>query len=154
SYESFLDRAAEAVPKDEGAAWLRRFPLNEMADYGWVNNPRDRTRAIKSCLAYFGVNAPADWERRYAGFSKDIVFRTSPTFESKVGALSAWLRKGEIEAALVPCATWNAERLKSQIGELRKLTRSKSLAYFIPRLREICATAGVAVVFVRAPSGC
>jgi Zn-dependent peptidase ImmA (M78 family) len=34
------------------------------------------------------------------------------------------------------------------------LTKAKDPAYFIPRLRAICAEAGVAVAFVRAPSGC
>jgi len=154
TYENLLARAADAVPKDEGTAWLRRFPLKEMANYGWVHKPADRADTIKSYLAYFGVNGPGEWEKRYAGFSNDVAFRTSPSFESKIGALSAWVRKGEIEAALVPCAPWNADLLRSRITDLRKLTKNKSPAYFIPRLRNICAAAGVAVVFVRAPSGC
>lgn len=154
NYEAALVHAADAVPNDKGAAWLRRFPLQNIADYGWIDKPARRADIIKLYLAYFGVTGPEDWERRYTDFLEDVAFRTSPSFESKVGALSAWLRQGEIEAALVPCAPWNPNVLRSRIADLRRLTKAKRPAYFVPRLREICAAAGIAIVFVRAPSGC
>lgn len=154
SYETALARAADAIPKDEGAAWLQKFPLKDIADYGWVDRPQRRADVIKSYLAYFGVAGPPEWEKRYTDFLNDVVFKSSPSFESKIGALSAWLRQGEIEATLVPCAPWNPNLLRSLLADLRRLTKAKTPAYFIPRLRDICAAAGVAVVFVRAPAGC
>ena len=154
AYERALDRAAEAVPKDKGAAWLRKFPKSEMASYGWVAARTRRTDAIRSYLAFFGVNGPEEWEHRYAEFENHIAFRTSPTFDSRIGALSAWLRQAEIQARLLPCASWNTDLLRSQLTELRKLTKNKKPAYFIPRLQEMCAAAGVAVVFVPPPAGC
>jgi HTH-type transcriptional regulator/antitoxin HigA len=154
TYEIALARAAAAVPKDKGAAWLRRFPLKNIADYGWLGKATNRLELLKSCLAYFSVSAPHEWEERYTDFLNDVAFRTSPSFDSKIGALSAWLRQGEIEAALVPCERWNPDLLRSQLADIRRLTKAKAPAYFIPRLRDMCAAAGVAVVFVRAPSGC
>ena len=154
TYETALARAADAVPKDKGTAWLQKFPLNDIAENGWVDRPRNRQDAIRSYLAYFGVTGPHEWERRYTDFLNDVAFKTSPSFESKIGALSAWLRQGEIEAALIPCAPWNPHLLRGRLADLRTLTKAKAPAYFVPRLRAICATAGVAVVFVRAPSGC
>jgi HTH-type transcriptional regulator/antitoxin HigA len=93
-------------------------------------------------------------EDRYASFLKLTAFRTSQTFESKVGPLSAWLRQGEIEAAQRPCAQWNPKELRKRLEEIRVLTKAKNLEYFLPRICRICAEVGVAVVFVRAPSGC
>ena len=154
TYETALARAADAVPKDKGAAWLQKFPLNDIADYGWVNKPQLRADVIKSYLAYFGVTGPHEWERRYTDFRNEVAFKTSPSFESKIGALSAWLRQGEVEAATISCAPWKPTLLRSRLADLRKLTKAKAPAYFIPQLREICAAAGVAVVFVRAPAGC
>jgi Zn-dependent peptidase ImmA (M78 family)/plasmid maintenance system antidote protein VapI len=154
TYQTALARAADAVPKDRGTAWLRKLSLKHLADYGWVDRPERTADAVKSYLAYFGVTGPHEWEDRYTDFLNDVALKTSPRFASKVGALSAWLRQGEIEAALVPCAPWNPHLLRGRLGDLRTLTKAKAPAYFLPRLQAICATAGVAVVFVRAPSGC
>jgi Zn-dependent peptidase ImmA (M78 family)/plasmid maintenance system antidote protein VapI len=154
TYETALARCADAVPKDKGAAWVQKFPLDDIANYGWVERPKLRGDAIRSYLAYFDVTGPHEWEMRYADFLSDVAFKTSPSFESKIGALSAWLRQGELEAVLTPCAPWNPNLLRRRLADLRTLTKAKAPAYFVPRLRAICAAAGVAVVFVRAPSGC
>jgi HTH-type transcriptional regulator / antitoxin HigA len=153
-YDSALARAADAVPGDKGVAWLQKFPLADIADYGWVGRSPRRADVIKSYLAYFGVTEPDEWGKRYTDFLDDVIFKTSPSFESKIGALSAWLRQGEIEALLVPCAPWNPDLLRSRLADLRRLTKPKALAYVMPRLRDLCAGAGIAVVFVRSPSGC
>lgn len=154
AYEQSLIRAADAIPKDEGVAWLRQLPIADMTSSGWLEKPMRRVETVKSCLAYFGVRGPGEWERRYAAFHDDAVFRKSPSFESRLGALSAWLRQGEIEAAMMRCAVWSPEALQDRLDELKALTKVKSLAYFLPRLRAACEAAGVAVVFLRAPSGC
>lgn len=154
TYEKSLARASAAVPKDEGAAWIRNLPLLEMAQFGWVSKPANKSEAVRVALSYFGVNSPSEWKERYTDFSMNVAFRTSTKLSTKVGALSAWLKKGELEANLVPCRPWDGRLLRSRILELRNFAKNKSPAYFIPRLRDICAAAGVAVVFIRAPSGC
>ncbi len=154
AYERSLAQAADAVPKDRGATWLKKLPISDMASSGWINRPERRTEVLRSCLAYFGVTGPEEWEFRYATFSDDVAFRTSPSFESRLGAVSAWLRQAEIEAAMLPCGWWSSDGLRERLDSLRALARTKSLAYFLPRLRDACAAAGVAVVILRAPSGC
>jgi plasmid maintenance system antidote protein VapI len=154
AYEQSLARAAEAIPKEKVAAWLRHLPIGDMTSSGWIDKPTRRAEALKSCLAYFGVVGPEEWERRYAAFNDATAFRASPSFESHLGAVSAWLRQGEIEAAMIPCASWNHAALRDLIGDLRSLTKAKSLSYVLPRLRSACATVGVAAIFLRAPSGC
>ena len=82
-YQNALIRAAAEVPTEAGADWISRFPHADMARHGWIKHSRSREDLIKSYLAYFGVNDPAEWEERYAGFLKVTAFRTSPTFQSK-----------------------------------------------------------------------
>jgi hypothetical protein len=154
SYERSLSRAAEAIPAERVASWLRQIPVSDMASAGWIPEARNRGERLRSCMAYFGVANPDEWERRYATFSGYVAFRTSPSFESKRGALSAWLRQAEIEATMMPCAPWNRASLEGRLDELRVLTKAKNPSYFLPHLREICASAGVAAVVLRAPSGC
>jgi HTH-type transcriptional regulator/antitoxin HigA len=153
-YQTALSRAADAVPHKTAEQWIKEFPHGELNKNGWIKSTRKRDDLVMAYLAYFGVNNPAEWENRYADFLKNTAFRTSPTFKSKVGPLSTWLRQGEIEAAQLQCASWNPKALRSRIDEIRVLCKAKKPAYFLPRLRRICADVGIAIVFVRAPSGC
>ncbi len=153
-YQDALARAADAVPKQTANDWVKRFPHADMARNGWIRLTRNRDELTKAYLAYFGVNDPAEWEERYADFLRLTAFRTSPAFQSQVGPLSAWLRQGEIEAAQLQCATWNPKVLRKRLHEIRILSKAKNPGYFLPRIRQICAEVGIAVVFVRAPAGC
>ena len=153
-YAALLERAADRVPKTSAATWVKQFPHRDMTHYGWIDRPSKRDHLLSAYLAYFGVATPEEWSEKYEKSMKETAFRTSPTFQSKVGAISAWLRQGELEAASTPCASWKPRQLKDSLDDLRVLSKAKSPAYFLPRARRICAEAGVAVVFVRAPSGC
>lgn len=153
-YQGALSRAASAVSQEKGFDWIKRFSHADMANNGWIQRTRDRSELVKAYLAYFGVNSPAEWEDRYANFLKLTAFRASPTFQSKAGPLSAWLRQGEIEALQMQCRPWNPGELRRQLPKLRVLCKAKNPAYFLQRIRRICSEAGVAVVFVRAPAGC
>lgn len=154
-YQNSLALVAEAVSRNErGSAWVDQFPHRDLAKYGWIKPSQGRDELLRTYLAYFGVTNPAEWEERYAKFMKQTAFRSSPTFRSKAGPLSAWLRRGEIDAARLHCKQWDREGLRQLLPDIRVLTKAKNPSYFLPRLRRLCAEVGVAVVFVRAPSGC
>lgn len=153
-YDRSLSRVAASIPRDRARKWVGSLPVTEMVNSGWIEHPSGPDASVRTLLAYFGVNGPEDWERRYADFSTDLVFRTSRTFESKIGPLAAWLRQAEIEAEAIPCARWNLQALVERLPAMRKLVTIKSPAVFLLRLRALCAEAGVALVTLRAPSGC
>lgn len=154
SYEHSLSRAAEAVPAGQARSWLRQLPLGGMASEGWIPKALDRGKALETCLAYFGVTGPDEWQRRYAHVAADVAFRTSPSFASGLGSLSAWLRQAEIEASMMTCAPWSRDALVARLGPLRALTLLREPAKFLPRLRSICAEAGIAIVVLGAPPDC
>ena len=91
-YQGALSRAAAAVTSDTADEWIKRFPHADIAKNGWIKHSRNRSELVKSYLAYFGVNNPAEWEERYADFLKLTAFRTSPKFQSK------WSAFGVVEA--------------------------------------------------------
>lgn len=153
-YAISLANATDAVSALDGNEWVDQFPHADIAKYGWIPKSTDKKALLKTYLSYFGVSSPAEWSERYAGFLRQTAFRASPKFSSKVGPLTAWLRRGEVEASNIRCKSWDVDALRRAIPELRILTKSKNLNYFLPRVQSICAEAGVAVVFVRAPSGC
>ena len=82
------------------------------------------------------------------------VFRTSSSVRLQPGAVAAWLRQGEIEAASIDCKPWDAQRFRRAFSSIRPLTRKKDPSFFLPELQKRCAECGVAVVIVRAPTGC
>lgn len=153
-FDRDLDHAIQMAGNESVISWARSLPLGEMVNAGWMSRPADAKTMAKAALTFFDVSGPDEWRDRYAAFSNSFSFRTSPSFESKLGALSAWLRQGELEADTVRCAAWNPDKFRTLITDIRRLTLAKSPSYFMPRLRNLCAQAGVAIVFVKAPAGC
>jgi HTH-type transcriptional regulator/antitoxin HigA len=149
-YEAALTRVAERISNEKAAAWLERLSVDDLRLHSKRLSQAD---SIKACLSFFNVTNPGEWERRYTDFV-GVAFRQSPSFKPKLGALAAWVRQGEIEASLVHCARWNPSLLREQLGEIRSSTRLKSPKTFVPRLKKICASVGIAIVFVRTPPGC
>lgn len=134
--------------------WIGNFPTGDMVRFGWIKAGRDAAERIAACLNFFGVANVADWQQQYGGGARLAAFRTSASFTSDEGALLAWLRMGEILANEASCAPWDREKFHAALSEMRKLTRVHAPKTFIPRLRELCADCGVALVIARAPTGC
>lgn len=152
-FESALDRTASNLAPDAAKTWLRTLPLKDMNEAGWISCP-SKSNLLQAALAYFSVTTPDEWRNRYAAHATIFSYRTSEAFESKLGALAAWLRQGELQASGVACAKWNAAKFKDSLQIIRGLTRLKDPEMFVGQLRLLCAAAGVAVVFVKAPTGC
>ncbi len=134
--------------------FLDALPTNEMVAYGWIPPIRSASQAVATCLAFFDVPTIGAWQSRYLESKAIAAFRTSQTFESKKGSVSAWIRWGEIQAAGATCNAWNSDTFRSELTNIRRLTRLKDPASFLPRLRNVCQACGVAVVVARAPNGC
>jgi plasmid maintenance system antidote protein VapI len=137
----------------ENNAWIAELPLGDMVRFGWMR-PVGAAQEVAACLRFFNVPDIGAWRAKYALLQERVAFRSSPSFESRRGAVAAWLRQGEIEAQSVKCSAWNPKLFERQLAEVRSLTRRKDPAKFVPNLRDLCAAAGVAVVIVRAPNGC
>ncbi len=134
--------------------WLSELPVGEMVKYNWMSAIPEPSMAIATCLRYFDVPSLSVWRTKYERLSDHYVFRKSNAAESRPAAVAAWLRQGEIEAAQIDCSNWDRELLETSLPRMRSLTKIKDPKVFIPKLQELCAKCGVAVVIVRAPSGC
>jgi plasmid maintenance system antidote protein VapI len=152
-FDAALSRIAGTVDQGEARAWVRKLPLKEMQQAGWLGEVA-ATTPLKAAMAYFGVANAAEWREQYTEFATRFAYRSSSAFETKVGSLAAWLRQGELEARQVPCSAWQPEAFRRVLADVRGLTRLKEPRAFLAKLRMACASTGVAVVFVRAPSGC
>ena len=130
-------------------SWLSELPVKDMSRFGWLQG-----KSLSDLLRFFGVSTVEKWNTLYGALIPETAFRTSPSFQSEKGATAAWLRRGEIEGESVTCEVWNAQKLRNALGDIRMLTRESDPEIFIPKLRDICGSCGVAVAVVPAPSGC
>jgi Zn-dependent peptidase ImmA (M78 family)/plasmid maintenance system antidote protein VapI len=135
-------------------AWLKELPVTDMIKFGWLYDAKTPNEKIGSCLKFFGVNDVATWRNEYSSVLKSAVFRTSATFRSEPTAVAAWLRRGELESASVEADPWDPIEFLQAVNAARKLTREADPQVFIPKLRQLFAACGVAVIVLRAPSGC
>ena len=133
--------------------WLRELPIGDMIRFGWLSPPHPSNEAA-ACLGFFGVSSIAAWRQAYGGLQHMAAFRTSRAFDSRPASVATWLRRGEIEAEQIETKPWDPGQFEKSLSALRYLTRRHDPGHFIPELRERCAETGVAVAFVRAPTGC
>jgi HTH-type transcriptional regulator / antitoxin HigA len=154
SYREDIRRNLADYVDDEVKAWLKHLPLKEMAGLGWLRLHRDPVRQAEECFRFFGVIGLDDWKQRQANLLSRVNFRTSLAYQSDPTSTSAWLRWAEDKADDMACETWDREAFAAGLDSMRALSRNHHPERFVPRLREICAASGVALVIAPAPKGC
>ncbi|HEY9595787.1 MAG TPA: HigA family addiction module antitoxin [Spirochaetia bacterium] len=127
--------------------WLGHFPVTQMSKLGWVEKRTSDVEQLDALLAFFGVASPDEWERVYGNRGAAAAYRKSASFATDSHALSAWLRKGEQDASSVPCAPYDRDRFLQALRRIRELVRETPRG-LESSIRDTCAAAGVAVVFV------
>lgn len=132
------------------ADWMRQFPIAAMRKVGYfgdVQVGKAVAPRVEALLQFFGVATPEAWEAEWAHAMGR--FRKSPSFDPDRAALTAWLRRGELESQNIQCASYDATLFRAVIQEARALT-TEAPETFVPVLTARCAEAGVALTFIPA----
>jgi len=124
--------------------WLDKFPLAELVARGILPDRRKTVTNLQQLLDFFGVASPAVAENLWSGYS--TAFRRSTTTPPNEYATYTWLRLCVLKARQLPCKPYRREALHDLLPEIRNLSR-KDPELWITQLPELCAEAGVAVVF-------
>lgn len=146
-YQEWRARQQEEEQLRAEQDWLGQLPVNEMIQRGWIASCTDAIDQMRALLDYFGVASPAQW--RQVWLEPKVAFRHTAAFSSDVGALAAWLRKGQLEAQAINCAPYDVVEFRRALLQVRALT-AKPTHQILADVRQICAAAGVAVVVVPA----
>jgi hypothetical protein len=120
-----------------------------MAKLGWIRKLKDKFEQLEEVLRFFGIASPEQWNAIWSS-DLQVAYRQTQKQDKSIEIISAWLRRGEIEAQNVQCASYDNKAFRDILDEIRGLTREKDSGVFVPRLIELCASAGVGVVFVPA----
>ena len=147
-YQEDKTRLADKIRLEECLHWLDLFPVNEMAKLGWIEKFREKARQLDALLRFFAVASPQQWETIWIS-ELQIAFCKTERSQKDTALISAWLRRGEIEAKQQRCAQFDKQKFHNSLVEIRKLTTEEPNV-FIPKLESICAASGVAIIFVPA----
>jgi len=146
-------RYRESLARDEERAqfgnyikWLDNFPIKEMIGYGWIERFTDTVDQLRELLNFFGVVSPTQWEEMW--LKPDAVFRKSSAFEADPFAVASWLRRGELETQNIECAQYDKKGFINSLYQIRDFT-NEGPETFVPKTIQLCAKAGVAIVFIR-----
>jgi HTH-type transcriptional regulator/antitoxin HigA len=131
---------------NELRSWAKRFPVAEMRRYHLLDtNPDTDPFHIDALLSFFGVASPESW--RSVWEVSHAAYRQTRKFSTNVEAISAWTRAVELEVSEIATEPFDDRKLRSLIPELRRQTRAAP-EVFMPKVEELCASAGVAVVWM------
>ncbi|HWS83732.1 MAG TPA: HigA family addiction module antitoxin [Ktedonobacteraceae bacterium] len=146
-YQEYLTRLAADQRLSSWVAWLSEIPMEEMMRRGWMARCTDPSQQVFEALKFFGACSPDAWQAIFVECQM-ARYRQSATVQSHLGALSAWLRQGELESQEIDyVAPYNAEAFRDALSTTRALT-TQPVSVFQKELVRLCANAGVAVVFV------
>jgi HTH-type transcriptional regulator/antitoxin HigA len=154
-YREYLARRRSAEGLGRHLPWLEQFPLKALQAAGVL--PAGRLSAgfkpqlVEPLLRFFGVASPAGWQAHYDQMQPQFR-RARPQRQTNVPAITAWLRMGELQAARLQVAAYDAHRLRAAVPAMRALS-SAPAGQIGPALVRLCAGAGVALVFVAALPG-
>ncbi len=152
NFEHALERALHSA-SEHAEDWLDNVPMPGARGRRVTSSDKVRGE-LRRRMIFYSVPTLASWNQRYGRICTDTHFRRSMSFVPLDSAVLLWLRRGELEAELIQTRAWSPQRLKERLDRIRQLTKINHPSRFLPKLRSICAEAGVAVVIVRTPKGC
>ncbi|MFH0990996.1 MAG: helix-turn-helix domain-containing protein [bacterium] len=126
--------------------WLDEFPLAAMKKLQWITPTKNKVSLLKEMLMFFGIASPRQWKEIYIDRSLTVSFRVSLAHTNNPGAMSAWLRKGELQAQELKPKEYERKRFVNVLKELKTLIQTPP-EEFKEKLQAACSEAGVAVVF-------
>lgn len=144
-FQEDRSRLAEKKRLENQLDWLKRVPVSQLTKLGWLPKQENKIVQLAEVLRFFGVASPEQWATVWR--EHQVAYRQTKRFEACAESVSAWLRKGEIEARQIRCKPFNKKIFFKALDGIRDLTM-EAPEVFQPQLVEMCAAAGVAVVFV------
>jgi addiction module HigA family antidote len=151
-YREHLARQQALKALAEHTDWLKELPLSDMVKFGWVKKVKNKAQQVFECLRYFGVADVAAWRAQYE--QPVAAYRASAKLIREPAAVSAWLRRGERAAEDMRLGDFDRDAFEATLQQIRALTAERDPKIFTPKLIELCARIGIAVVLEPAPKGC
>ena len=139
-YDEYIAREKRQAVIEQSVIWAKKFPLTEMIEKEWLPQVATIQEKTMAMLAFFGFSNHSAWEYYYFKQQLKVAFRISLANTNEPYAISAWLRKGELQAK-----DYSEKNFKEALPEL-KTVMAKHPENLYNQLQGICLEAGVKVV--------
>jgi HTH-type transcriptional regulator / antitoxin HigA len=148
-YRAALARKEEENRLKGWTSWLDELPVKDLMNQGVIPKCRliakNKPGLVKKLLQFFGVASPEDWQNYYVGMEVD--FRRTREKQSDIGAISTWLRLGEIKAEQLDSPKYSKPKFEKAVRQILTLTVLPP-EEFEPQMQKLCWEAGVVLVLV------
>lgn len=148
SYREALARTEEIKRLQADVAWLKEVPVKVLVEHKkkYVEPTAGKADMARRVLKFFGVSSVEAWRKTW--LRPAAQYRGREVQHKYPGYAAAWRRMGELEAERTDCAPFDARVFRRVLATIRHLTRESADVWY-PRVVEECASAGVAVTFVK-----
>lgn len=151
SYDEFIARKKREATLKEGMRWAKKFPVAEITKLGWFsdinNSAEDPKNIVDTLCTFFAVSSPKGWEDFYLNQRLRVAFRITLSKACNPYALSAWLRRGEIQAGEMSTnVKYTSKLLRGILNEITQIRKSESEDYK-STLISLLSQAGVKLIF-------
>lgn len=144
SYRETLERQNDVKLIMEEEKYLNNIPYNEMSKRNWdyIEKTRDPYEKVINLRKFFSVAS--------LGFSTELkrklAFRKSDNNNFSLESLYCWLRYGEITSNKEQYPSFNIDKLKESVVEIRNLVNKPFLDQYT-KIKDILKNCGVSLVF-------
>ena len=143
-YREKLTKVQAENAMDEDVEIAKKFPYKEMQKNGWVAETSKATDKVIELRKYFEV---VRLDKVKEPLIPGIACRRQAVTEKADYALLAWAQKAKLEARSVTTKAIDLQKLEEYLPEIRRMT-TQSPDEFCPRLCEMLADCGIALVFL------
>lgn len=151
SYDEFIARKKREKSLKEGLQWAEKFPYAEISSLGWfagiTDAQGDAKNVVDTLCIFFAVSSPKGWEDFYLNQRLRVAFSITLAEACDPYALSAWLRRGEIQAGEITLETkYTARLLRSILNDISEIRKSGT-DNNRERLTSLLGSVGVKLIF-------
>ena len=145
NYDEIVARQKRHESLSDDNEWIKSFPYAAMVKLGWVEKKVKAVEKAEELLNYFGMASFQSWQKYYVNGDLKASFRISLASSTQPFALSAWLRKGELQSENINASVYTAKKFKNILPEIKTIM-AKHPESFYTDLQSVCASAGVKLV--------
>lgn len=145
-YNEFKAREKQMETIRSASEWTKQFPYAQMANLGWVPSTRNLEEKSINLFSYFGVSSNVAWENLYMKSELKVAAYTTLKHTIDPHSISAWLRRGEIQATEIETPAFNPKIFKHNLYIIKTIM-AKQPSGFFTNLQKLCLEAGVKVFY-------
>lgn len=146
AYDEFVERKHRETVAAASADWMRCFPVSEMIKRGWMTPATTIEEKVQALFSFFAISSEKAWRDYYMNQELKVSFRISLASAKEPHAMSAWLRRGEVQAAEISLEQRYDEKiLKAELANMKRLMTAEDDDFFC-KLQGLCAKCGIKLI--------